>query len=304
MKLLPGSPTLVSNASCVPVSDKAAEQPPAPGSPPKVLRISPVDSGKGLRSIDTDTFVFGRDESCDLVVAETLASRRHAKIVRDGENWFVVDLGSTNGTFVNDVRVDSQQLYSGDCLRVGRWTFKFFDADNIEAHYYESVYRMMTQDALTGSWNRRYLMDVLERELHRHARSKQPVGLLMIDFDHFKSINDRYGHLVGDEVLAEFGRRVKAVTRNSEVFARFGGDEFAVVLVNTDFESALKATERLREAAIGDPFFTSSGILECSLSCGIAVCDAGNSLTREELLDAADKNLFKAKNAGRNQAIG
>jgi len=273
-------------------------------STPKFLRIHPVDTTATLRSIDSDQIVFGRDEDCDVVVSEDSASRRHARIIRKGKNWFVVDLGSTNGTWINEQRVEIQQLNSGDRIRVGRWTFKFFNDDELEADYHESVYQMMTRDSLTGAWNKRYLMDVLEREICRHFRTKQPLGLLMIDFDHFKEINDCHGHIVGDEVLSEFGKRVLTVKRTSEVFARFGGDEFAIVLVNSDHEAAKLASERLVREVVSEPFLTSAGSFDCLISCGYAVCKPGEVTSADGLLEAADQKLYQAKNSGRNTTVG
>lgn len=273
-------------------------------SKPMILRIYPVDAAVKLRSIDSDQLVFGRNGECEVVVDENLASRRHAKIIRKGDGWFLVDLGSTNGTWVNEEKVQIHELKSGDRIRIGLSIFKFFHEDNVEAHYHESVYQMMTQDALTGAWNKRYLNDVLEREIPRHRRSEQPLGLLMIDFDNFKEINDLHGHIVGDEVLAEFGRRTLAVKRSSEVFARFGGDEFVIVFVNSDHEASRTAAERIFKAVVTEPFPTSAGLLNCTFSGGFSVFSGEELVGMEELLEAADKNLYLAKDKGRNQIFG
>jgi diguanylate cyclase (GGDEF)-like protein len=271
---------------------------------PKILRINPVDSGMRLLEIETDEIVFGRDDTCDVVIEETTASRRHAKIVRKGEHWMVVDLGSTNGTFVNEKQVQILKLKSGDCVRVGRWTYKFLNEDNLESIYHESVYQMMTQDSLTGAWNRRYLIDMLDREISRQQRTCLPISLLMIDLDHFKEINDTHGHLVGDEVLTEFGRRVFTCIRDVDVFARFGGDEFAVMLVNSENDGARIAAERILDAIMNTPFSTQAGELNCSVSCGFAECTVNNSLDRDEFLELADQRLYEAKANGRGQAAG
>lgn len=271
---------------------------------PKILRINPVDSGMRLLEVESDQIVFGRDETCDVVVDEDTASRRHAKIVRKGDHWMVVDLGSTNGTYVNEKQVQILKLKSGDRIRVGRWTYKFFNEDNIEAHYHESVYQMMTQDPQTGAWNRRYLIDMLDREISRQQRTCQPISLLMIDLDHFKGVNDTHGHLVGDEVLAEFGRRVFTCIRDVDVFARFGGDEFAVMLVNSESDGARVVADRILESIIGTPFSTEAGELEISISCGFAECTVNNSLDRDEFLELADRKLYEAKDGGRGQVVG
>jgi len=271
---------------------------------PKLLRIHPVDSRAGLLSIESDSVVLGRDESCEITIEDHSASRRHARIIRKANKFFVVDMGSTNGTWVNEEAVQIHELKSGDCIRVGRWVFKFFNEDNVEAHYHDSVYQMMTQDSLTGAWNKRYLMDVLDRELQQHERTKQSLSLMVIDFDCFKEINDEYGHLVGDEVLAEFGRRMFATMRGGEVFARFGGDEFAVLFLNTDLPSALQAADRFRLAVLNEKFPISGGELECTISGGVAVWDPENPVSRDQFFEAADRKLYEAKEAGRNHVRG
>ncbi len=267
------------------------------GLTPKLLRIHPVDSGVGLMSIDTNSVVIGRDENCEIVIADHSASRRHARIIRKEQNVFIMDMGSTNGTWVNEERVQIQQLNSGDSIRVGRWTYKFFHGDNIEAQYHDSVYQMMTKDVLTGAWNKRYLMDMLDRKLNEHLRLKQHLSVMLIDFDFFKEINDSYGHIVGDEVLAEFGSRIREVIRGGEVFARFGGDEFAVVLLNADFDAASRAATRIREAVVSRRFRTSRGAIDCSISGGVASWDPDSPISRNELFENADRMLYKAKEA-------
>ena len=270
----------------------------------KILRIHPVDAGTNLQSINAEQFVFGRNSDCEMVVDESLASRQHAKIVSNGANWFVVDLGSTNGTWVNEERVDAWKLESGDRIRIGRWIYKFLNGDNVEAHYHESVYQMMTQDALTGAWNKRYFTDVLEREIQLHHRTHQPLSLLMLDFDNFKAINDNHGHVTGDEVLAEFGRRIDATKRANEIFTRFGGDEFAIILLNCDHEETKLAAERFFKAVVSSPFVTSSGEFDCCISAGFAISNATSPKSADELLEAADQKLYEAKKAGRNQIVG
>ena len=271
---------------------------------PKLLRIHPVDSGTGLIDVDSDPFTFGRDTTCNVTISDDSASRQHAKIEQNNGDWIITDLDSTNGTWVNDERTEMRMLIAGDTFRVGRWSYKFFDAPNVEAKYHESVYEMMTKDKLTGAWNKRYLNDILEREVSQHKRSGQPICLLMIDIDYFKTINDENGHHVGDEVLTEFGKRVDTCVRTSDVFCRFGGDEFAVLLPNTDREAASVVANRILESVSEVPFQTSAGELTCTISCGFAQCNVENSMTRDEFMELADKRLYEAKQSGRKRVVG
>lgn len=292
------------NGSEVSEQDSLSSTSEADKGTPRIFRIFPVDCGTGLITIDSDSFVFGRGENCDVIIDEQSASRRHAEIIKKEDGWHVVDLKSTNGTWVNSERVQHRLLKSGDCIRVGRWTYKFFGEENLEANYHESVYEMMTRDTQTGAWNKRYLRDILTRELCHHKRSGHPLCLLMIDIDHFKAINDQYGHHVGDEVLAEFGRRVSASIRTGDVFARFGGDEFAILMVNATHSSASVAADRILVAVKTRPFRTSAGEINCSISCGFAECTIENSLNKEALLALADQKLYEAKNTGRSKVVG
>src|SRR5205823_7659831 len=137
-------------------------------------------------------------------------SRRHAKVVRAGSGWQVVDLGSTNGSYVNDSQITEYGLRDGDLLKIGNAIFKFLIGGNVESAYHEEIYRMTIIDGLTQAYNKRFLVDNLERELARSGRNKRSVSLVMFDIDFFKRVNDRHGHLTGDYVLKELARRVRA----------------------------------------------------------------------------------------------
>ena len=122
----------------------------------------------------------------------------------------------------------------------------------------------------------------------------------MLDLDFFKKINDQHGHVVGDEVLVEFGRRMRASVRGSDLFARFGGEEFVVVLVNSNRQAAIDAVERYHSAIRSTPFATTVGPVPVTFSGGIAVWHHGNPITKTQLIDKADKKLYEAKCQGRN----
>jgi diguanylate cyclase (GGDEF)-like protein len=244
--------------------------------------------------------VIGRDEACDLVVEHELIAPRHAVIEMHADACVVTDLHSQSGTYVNDVRVASAVLQTGDCLRVGNHVFRFLGPDHIEAQYHETAYSMMTRDGLTGAYNRRYLMDVLARELERTRRCRRPLALLLADIDHFKAINDTYGHFVGDEVLCEFCRRTTALLRPDDVFARCGGEEFALVMWELTMEMAIAAADRVRRAIQDQRFDTDGGSIQVTASFGVAVTDGAGG-TAESLLQLADDRLYRAKLAGRNR---
>ena len=204
----------------------------APTGDAVLLIIYPPGPGLGRRfSLDRDEHVVGRLPELDVPIDGDGLSRKHARIFRDAAGWHVEDLGSTNGTLVNDVRIEQRQaLRDGDLLKFGVATCKFLAGGNIEAQYHDELYRMSIMDGLTGVHNKRFFLEFLERELAVAVRQAQPLSLVMIDIDHFKKINDTHGHLAGDAALKELCRRLGPRMRTTDLLARYGGEEFAAVL--------------------------------------------------------------------------
>ena len=154
-------------------------------------------------------------------------------------------------------------------------------------------------DALTGVWNRRAFEETMQRELLRASRHGLPLSLVMLDIDHFKRINDTYGHRVGDDVLKWFGLHVSRMLREGDTIHRFGGEEFAIVLPHTDAQGALLAAQRELEYLAASSFQDS---LTVTASAGVA-CGRGEELEEMDLIAIADAALYRAKRAGRNRAV-
>ena len=268
----------------------------------RVLQIYPVDLESGLITFQDKPFFVGRDSNCDLTIGERAVSRQHAKFDRTPTGFTVTDLGSTNGTWVNGVKITTRELQSGDRIRIGGRIFKYIATDQLEAHYHEAVYSMMTKDSLTQAWNKRYLLETLKRELKRRERTGRDLSLMVLDLDYFKKVNDTYGHLVGDELLRQTSDRLRKALREEDILARFGGEEFCIVLTETSEEEARSCAQRCLEAVSKTPFSTASGEVESTISIGIAV--AKTTMTCDELIKEADDNLYKAKQQGRNQVVG
>ena len=266
-----------------------------------LLQIHPLEIEAGPLPMETTPFVVGRDETCELSIRDTSISRRHCEIRKTPAGFFISDLGSTNGTFVNDEEIKECLLKAGDQIRMGNRIFKFMTSNQFEAQYHEAVYSMMTRDSLTGVWNKRYFMDVLARELTRGHRHSRCVSLVIFDIDFFKKVNDTHGHLAGDEVLAEIGHRVSSELRSDEVFARYGGEEFAVILSEVSLADAAETAERCRRAVEARAFPTSVGELPITISVGVAVADGSDECAPSELIERADKCLYEAKRGGRNR---
>jgi len=161
-----------------------------------------------------------------------------------------------------------------------------------------------THDGLTGLANRRAVLEHLEKELDRHLRTGEPVGLIMADADHFKKINDVYGHGVGDEVLRELARRMKCVLRRYDTAGRYGGEEFLVVLPNCDAQNTEAGAERLRASVAQQPVLTSAGMVPVTMSMGFIATTGMQDSDSTTLLRLADEALYRAKENGRNRVEG
>ena len=159
---------------------------------------------------------------------------------------------------------------------------------------------MSIRDELTDLYNRRFFMEALERELSRAVRYKSRLVLCMIDLDHFKSINDTYGHLAGDKALSEIGKKLKESLRRSDLLCRYGGEKFAAILPNTDLEHALFVSERFRKNIAESDFEFQTSIFRLTVSIGMAGFDHPYTLSGIEIVRKADEALLRAKSEGRN----
>jgi GGDEF domain-containing protein len=182
----------------------------------------------------------GRGGENTVVLENDSVSRRHCKVVRKLRQWVVVDLESTNGTYVNDEQVKEYPLRRGDQVKVGDTILKFLSGSDVEAQYHETIYKMTIIDGLTGANNKRFLLESLEREIPRARRHQRPLSLTMLDIDFFKSVNDNYGHLAGDYVLKELANLIRSRLRPDDILARYGGEEFSIALPETGREGAAR----------------------------------------------------------------
>jgi two-component system, cell cycle response regulator len=269
-----------------------------------VIHIYPTGPGMGTRyALGDEPMVLGRGNDCDVRINDHSVSRRHACIQAGGDEFYAVDLQSTNGTFVNDAPISTSMLRDGDYLRVGNCIYRFLTGGNVEAEYHEEIYRLTIVDGLTEIHNKRYLLEFLDRELARSIRHHRPLALILFDLDHFKLINDEMGHLGGDFTLRELAARVKASIRREELFARFGGEEFAIVLPETTREGACVAAERIRTLVEKKPFEYEGNNYTITISLGIGMTSVESSLSPEDLIRLADDKLYQAKDKGRNCVV-
>jgi len=259
--------------------------------------------------LDRPETTLGRSAEATIQVDHESVSREHAQISVNRGTGRVRDLGSTNGTWVNDHRITDVELRDGDLVRVGQTVFKFLSGTNIESKYHDAIYRLSTTDGLTGAANKRTLLEILERELRRAYRYQRCLSLAIFDIDWFKRVNDTRGHLTGDHVLHELGRLVSEHVRSEDTFARYGGEEFALVMPETERDGAREACETLRTIVSGHVFVYDQIPVPITVSFGIATVDGrdaaagGHPPDAEAVIAAADAKLYEAKSAGRNRVV-
>lgn len=268
-----------------------------------LVQIYPTNIVDGLMRLGDDTLTIGREQSNDLSLVDGSVSRFHARLDRCDEGYLLRDLGSTNGTIVDNETVTQCKLVGGETIRFGSFIFKFLRASGIEAQYHATVYNAMTRDGLTGAFNKNYLLDSLAQEIARSQRCNRPLSVLLMDIDYFKKVNDTYGHLVGDEVLREFSKRITSAKREDDLLCRYGGEEFVLILGETNLEDAVAIADKCKQFVGSHVFATSAGKIPVTVSLGVAqlasTCDGADAATT--LLESADVQLYRAKESGRNR---
>jgi two-component system, cell cycle response regulator len=243
----------------------------------------------------------GRGPKNDVVVSSDAVSRQHARLERRGADFIVSDLGSTNGTFINNERKRplNSRLNRGDQIRVGDTVFKFLSGSDIEAQYHAVIGHMAVTDGLTNLSNRKHLDTQLSEEIARAHRHGRDLTLLMLDIDHFKTINDIHGHLAGDRVIAGLAMLLRQRLRSGDKLGRYGGEEFCAILPETGLPSATTIAEMLRAMVATNPFPIESQRLTVTVSIGVAALKP--NMQNSDLYRAADEMLYRAKGEGRNQ---
>lgn len=271
-----------------------------------VVTIGPEKGA--MHTLQTGVTVLGRSaREADWVLAGRGLSRAHARItVTDTGECSVEDLGSTNGVFVNGLKVQSSPLEVSDSVGLGPDVVLRLDApDKSINSLLQEMHRDATKDALTGMLNRRSFLDRLQQECSATSRHALETCVAMLDVDHFKKINDTYGHPAGDAVLVELAKRLQATVRTEDVAARFGGEEFVVMLPLTQLEGGRMLLERVRRAVADTPFTvpTPRGEQTIAVTLSAGLADVKNRQTPEQVLETADVCLYRAKNDGRNRVV-
>jgi two-component system cell cycle response regulator len=248
---------------------------------------------------------FGRNPDNSHTIAADGISRKHFQIEvfeEDGQT-ILRDLGSSNGTLVNGAKVLSpKSLQKNDRIVAGIVSFRFIPKGDLDRLAYDKIHQAAVTDRLTGCFNKAYFSDILEQEFKKfHAGPPGNLSLLVIDLDHFKKLNDTHGHMAGDLVLKEMANSVRKVcVREGDIFIRYGGEEFVVILPNTNNKMALEIGERIRKTIEAHPFIYDGKTLNVTASVGGASLSP-QMTTAMDLFKLADKAVYQSKSNGRNQ---
>ncbi len=245
----------------------------------------------------------GRDARNEIVLEDGAVSRHHVRLERRGQRIVVMDIGSTNGTLLNDEPLaGTGPLKNGDRLKIGSTIVKYLSGDDIETAFYEEIYQLAIVDNLTGLYNRRHFEDALIKEISRARRHDRVLSVMLMDIDRYKLVNDEYGHLAGDEVLRHVSQIISKRVRAGDVAARFGGEEIAVLMAETSLADAAAVAEEMRRSIASEPaVYDEYGInVTVSVGCAELMDDDGSA---GDLLARTDRNLYAAKHAGRDRVV-
>jgi diguanylate cyclase (GGDEF)-like protein len=263
--------------------------------------------------LERDAVIIGRAIEADVRLNDSRASRLHARITSEQDpktnitTYRIADLGSTNGTQVNGELITDASLNDGDKIVIGDQLFRFDLLDEIDREFQQQIHRLIAHDELTGLLTSKSFFSELRREAARAEGESRPFCVLMMDLDHFKEVNDTYGHLVGSKTLEETGSVIKEALRAGDVAARFGGEEFAAFLLDANYAQGLVAAERVRVAVAEKEFPvtrmespSSQSTHRITISIGVSAYpdDATDPI---HLVELADSALYRAKRSGRNR---
>jgi len=256
--------------------------------------------------LNKNEMTIGRARDVDLRLAEAGVSRRHAVIQRRGElEFLLIDTDSTNGTLINSDRIKEAVLKDQDLITIGDNRLKFIAADSPEQPYYEELYRQAQMDKALQVYNKHYFLTKLDEEMMRCKRYGLPLSLILLDADHFKRLNDTYGHLAGDAALIQLAEIIKKRIRDTDVLCRYGGEEFTIIMPQTHQQQAYVSAEHIRILVAKTPVNHDNTVIDMTISLGISSYTGHEkqACTRELLIAQADKALYEAKHSGRNKVM-
>ncbi len=269
-----------------------------------LIRMDGTSVGQVV-SLGDKVCTLGRLSSSDVWLNDDGISRRHARVYFAEGVHVVEDNDSANGTYVQGQKINGRRtLRDGDVVQFGPTViFRYSVTDSDEEQMLRQLYEAAVRDPLTNVFNREHFEERMKVEVSYAKRHKTDVALVMFDVDHFKNVNDTYGHQAGDAVLIKIAELASAGLRTEDVVARYGGEEFAVILRGIDLEGAVRVGERLRVRVAAKPIEGSGHQVAVTVSCGCAVLTECPEQSVTALVAIADRRLYAAKRGGRNQVV-
>ncbi|MBI1908733.1 MAG: GGDEF domain-containing protein [Deltaproteobacteria bacterium] len=255
-----------------------------------------------IHLLEEGNVTLGRGTDVSITIADLGISRHHITLHCKKGVVTVQDMGSTNGTYVNGHKVKEQVLQDGDKIQISSSTIiKFAHQDSIENIFHKELYKMAVVDALTGAYNKRFFEGRLKEEFSYCLRNKVSLSLLMFDIDFFKQINDTHGHRAGDFVLTHISTLTRSIIRQEDIYCRYGGEEFCVLLKGTEETGAAILAERLRRLIEECDFTFDDKIIRVTISIGVTTLKGQNFADSEAMMKLTDTLLYQSKNGGRNR---
>lgn len=261
--------------------------------------------------LEREEVILGRALEADVRVNDVGVSREHARIIAEQSaetgqmDYIIEDLHSRNGTLLNGQKITRETLHNGDKITIGKHILRFDLLDEIDREYQKQIHRLISHDDLTGLLSSRSFFSELRREAARSRADGRSFCVLMMDVDHFKDVNDNYGHLTGSKTLEEIGACIIGIMRSGDAAARFGGEEFSAFLLDADIAQGMVAAERIRKVIEDRQFSivrhaTSGETHRVTISVGVSSFPE-DSIDPIELVEMADSALYRAKREGRNR---
>lgn len=262
--------------------------------------------------LERECVTIGSALEADVRINDVKVSRLHAQILIETdvekvtEKYRLINLDEKNETLLNNQAIKEAYLHSGDKISFGNQLLRFELLDEIDREFQMQIHRLISHDELTGLLSSRSFFSELRREVTRATLENRSFCVLMIDLDYFKAVNDTYGHVTGSQTLAETSSCIMQILRAGDVAARFGGDEFAVFLLNATLQEGLAAANRIRSIIEEREFTVTRQLVKhfpsthhITVSIGVAEFPR-DSRDPIELVEMADAALYRAKQTGRN----
>lgn len=267
---------------------------------PYLVILSGPDQGKQYH-LHRQFNSLGRNNDVDISIMDLKVSRNHGTLIIYPDCIVLKDNQSTNGCYINDIRIESQEVEVGSRIRIGSTIMKIEYKKASEVQLEKALYKAANTDSLTKIFNRHAFMCRAEEDVLSSILNNESLTIMMCDVDHFKRINDSFGHLAGDRILIDLAELLQAQMRKGDMLARYGGEEFIMLLRNENIDFITKLAERIRVKVEECDFSFEDTLIPTTLSIGVCSRKGKEISSLSSLIKEADNALYQAKNNGRNR---